>query len=113
MAKWHGVIGFCNTTETLSGIWVMEPTERYYFGDVLSRYIKTENGEGLNDNITINNKISVVADSFARNNIGYMKYVSWSGSLWEINSIEVQYPRLILTVGGLYNGPTPKSTNNS
>ena len=103
MAKWHGVIGFVQAVESSPGVWTMNPTERNYYGDILNRYIKLENGEGLNDDIIIMNKISVVADSFARNNIGYMKYISWSGAKWKIKSVEVAYPRVILTIGGLYN----------
>lgn len=64
-----------------------------------------QNGNGTNDNLVINNIISIVADSYANENMGAMKYVRWRGDLWTITNIEIQRPRLILTIGGLYNGP--------
>lgn len=107
MAKFFGSVGYAETTETVPGVWVDVITERTYVGDVLKNTRRFETGEGLNDDLTINNLVSIIADPFAYLHFHTMKYASWMGVLWKITNIEVQRPRLILTIGGVYNGPTP------
>jgi hypothetical protein len=113
MAKFYGEIGYAEAIEILdesdegTGVWIDVITERNYFGDVLKNTRRLEAGEGLNDNLTINNTISIVTDPFASQHFHAMRYVKWMGSLWTITNVEVQRPRLILTIGGVYNGPTP------
>ena len=105
MAKWHGVIGYVKQVEKSPGNFGFETTERKYRGDIIrnSRGWSTPS-EGTNDNLTLNNQISIVADSFASDNSSFMKYVEIMGAKWKITNIEIQYPRLLLTIGGLYNG---------
>ena len=113
MAKFFGKIGYLQTAEKVPGVYSEEITEQSYYGDVLSYYIRpSEKGEGLNDNVRLNNKVSIVSDSFAMDNIGYMKYVVWGKTCWKITNVEVSYPRLILTLGEQYNGPTAETTRN-
>lgn len=107
MAKFYGAIGYGETTETSPGVYVDVVTERQYFGDVVKNIARHETGENLNDNITVNNQLSIIADPFAYNHFHTMRYVSWMGALWKITSVDVQRPRLVLTIGGVYNGPTP------
>lgn len=104
MAKWYGAIGFAETVETKPGVWVEQITERLYSGDLnrISRRLETANQ--LNDNITIANEISIVSDPFADENFHAMRYVEFRGTKWKVTSAEVKYPRLILTVGGVWNG---------
>lgn len=104
MAKYFGAIGYSITEETSPGVYTPKITERLYKGDVLRNTRRWENGTSQNDNLTINNSISVIADAFAYENIFAMKYVSWMGSRWKITNVEIQRPRLTLTIGGLYNG---------
>lgn len=104
MAKFYGVIGYGETKETKPGVWKQEITERNYFGDVLQFIRRWESGEHLNDNLNINNKISIVADPFAYEKFHTMRYVEWMGAKWKVTNVEVQYPRLILTIGDVYNG---------
>lgn len=106
MAKYYGNVGYAKTEEIAPGVWKNVITEKPYKGDVLSIVRRWESGEQLNDNITINNRISIVADAFAYSNFGAIRYVSWMGTLWRVTSVEVQRPRLILTIGGVYNGNT-------
>lgn len=95
------------TAETVPGVYEEKVTERSYYGDVLSYYLRpSDPADKLNDDIRVNNKISIVSDSFAMENFGYIKYLRWGGAAWAISNVEVAYPRLILTLGGLYNGPT-------
>ena len=107
MAKFYGIIGFVATREDPDnpGIWTEEPVEREYRGDltrVIRRLQSTSNS--VNDSITISNEISIVADPYAQENIYAMRYVVWKGTKWKIETVEVEYPRLKLSIGGLYNG---------
>jgi hypothetical protein len=103
MAKFYGVIGYAETAETAPGVWREQITERPYFGDVIRNASKARDGENLNDNLVLDNQLSVVADPFACEKFHAMRYVKWMGALWKILSVEVQRPRLILTIGGVYN----------
>lgn len=110
MARFYGIIGFLRTEETdpieHPGVWEEVLTERPYYGDVMRNTRRwDQNSNSTNDNLVINNTISIVADSFAERYMGAMKYVIWHGDRWVITNIEIQRPRLILTIGGLYNGP--------
>ena len=104
MAKFFGKIGYAETIETTPGVWEEKITEREYFGDLIRNTRSLQSGEQLNDDINISNEISIVADPFAYENFHSMRYVEFMNAKWKISSIEVQYPRLILSVGSLYNG---------
>lgn len=110
MAKWYGKVGYIKTEEIEPGIWVSEPTERLYFGDVLKTTSRWSTSNKVNDDLNITNQISIVADPFAYQNFLAIKYIEFMGALWDVTSVEPQYPRLILTVGGVYNGKTPRIT---
>lgn len=104
MAKFYGAIGYAVTEETKPGVWKERITERMYFGDLTRNTRKLQSTDQLNDDINVANEVSIVADPFANENFHSMKYVEFMGAKWKITSVEVQYPRLILTVGGVYNG---------
>lgn len=108
MAKWYGKVGYVTTNETEPGIWEPEVIERDYYGDLLKSISKWTVSNGVNGDLNISNQISIVADPFAYNNFSSIKYVEFMGAMWDVNSVEVQYPRLILTVGGVYNGERPQ-----
>lgn len=109
MARFSGMIGFLYTEETdpenHPGVWNEVLRERRYYGDVLSNSRRWDQNGNLNDNLVINNRISVVADAFAKSHLGAMKYVRWLGDMWKITNVEIQYPRVILTIGGQYHAP--------
>lgn len=107
MSKFYGVIGYAEMAETSPGVWQESVTTRNYYGDVIKNTSKVRDGEHLNDNLTLDNKLSIVADPFAYEKFHSMRYVQWLGTLWKITSVEVQRPRLILTIGGIYNEQTP------
>ena len=109
MARFFGEVGYGESIETPvdSGIWVDTISEAQYFGDVIRNTRKLEPGEGLNDDITVSNSISIVADTYAIDNFFKIKYVRWMGTLWTVSNVEVRSPRLILSLGSVYNGPTP------
>ena len=104
MAKFYGIIGFVGTTDDGTGVWKDSSTERTYSGDVIRNTMRWQPAEKVNDDLTISNSISIIADSFANQNLQIMKYAKWMGSSWKITNVDVQKPRLILTLGGLYNG---------
>lgn len=107
MGKWYGKVGYVNLEETTPGVWESIITERTYSGDLLPTSNSsswTPSPDSVNDNWTINNRISILADPFAYQNFHTMKYVEFMDAKWKITKIDVQRPRLILTVGGVYNG---------
>lgn len=104
MAKFYGAIGYSVTEETNPGVWEEKITEHFYYGELIRNTRKLQSTDQLNDNINVANEISIIADPFANENFHSMKYVEFMGAKWKITSVEVQFPRLILTVGGVYNG---------
>lgn len=104
MAKFYGKIGYIETKETSPGVWTEVSTERDYFGDVINRSSRWQSSQDKqNDDLQITNQISIVADPYALNNFSSMRYIEWMGALWKINSVSVEYPRLTLEIGGVYN----------
>lgn len=104
MAKFYGPIGYAVTEETAPGVWKEKITERMYYGELVRNTRKLQSADQLNDNINVANEISIIADPFANENFHLMRYVEFMGTKWKISSVEVQYPRLRLTIGGVYNG---------
>ena len=102
--KWAGKIGFAASVEEPKGVWVETITEREYFGDITRNFRRLEHGTSVNDNITVANEISIVADPYAVQNFHSMRYITFMGTKWKISTVEVVYPRLRLTLGGVYNG---------
>lgn len=103
MGKWYGKIGYAETAETEPGLWEEKITERYYYGDVIRNTRKLQTSNNVNDNVNITNEISIVADPYANLNFYSMRYIEFMGAKWKILNVEVQYPRLILSIGGLYH----------
>lgn len=106
MAKFYGMIGFAETVETSPGVWVDQICEHPYYGDVLSFGSRFSQGQSVNDNISITNIISIVSDAYAIHHIFEMRYVKWQETCWKISNVTVAHPRLSLTLGEIYNGPT-------
>lgn len=110
MGKWFGKIGYAVTAETEPGLWEDTIIEREYYGDMISDRRKRQTSGEVNDNINLANVISIIADPFAYENCSRMVYAEIMGAKWKITDIEVQYPRLILTIGGVYNGDSLRVT---
>ena len=104
MAKFYGNIGFIETVEVEPGIWEEKIIERPYYGDLVRNTSKFQPSGGVNDNINISNDISIVADPYANENFRNMRYVEFVGARWKVANAEVKYPRIQLTIGGVYNG---------
>lgn len=104
MAKWYGVIGFAEMVETTPGVWAEKITKRYYYGDLIRNNRRLQSTDQLNDDISIANEISIVADPYANENFHAMRYAEFMGAKWKVSSVDVQYPRLTLSLGGVWNG---------
>lgn len=102
--KFFGTVGYVETMELQPNIYKEVSTERNYYGDVLRNVRRNEGGQHLNDNINVNNLISIVADEYAYGHFFAIRYVIWQNSKWKVTNVEVSRPRLILTIGGVYNG---------
>ena len=102
MAKFCGKIGYIETLETEPGIWEEQVTERQYYGDLIRNTRRLQTSGNVNDNIVVSNEISIVADPYANQNFHAMRYVEFMGTKWKIESVDVQYPRLILSIGGVW-----------
>ena len=106
MAKWHGKIGYSETIETVPGVWEPKDTVREYYGDVLRNATRwSGNPNSTNDNLTVNTQISIVADAFAVEKFHSIKWIEFMGVRWGVDSVDpTQPPRLLLTLGGVFNG---------
>lgn len=103
MAKYSGKIGFAIPMETEPGIWEEQIIERSYYGDLIKNTSRYQTSGGVNDNIVISNNISIIADPYANENFQHIRYATFMGANWKVTNGDVQYPRIILTLGGLYN----------
>lgn len=111
MPKFSGAVGYGLSVKTAPGVWVPQIEERRYRGDVLQKTHRWQDGESANPDLILSNKISIVGDEFANANLGAMRYVQWRGVRWDIKTIEVKPPRIILYLGGVYNGEVPTETS--
>lgn len=107
MAKFSGAIGYALTQEDSPGVWVDTIIEKHYRGDVIVDQRQIQTSEQLNDNIAIDNSISIIANAYAYDNIGIMKYVVWRNIAWKIQSFSIDRPRIVIKIGGIYNGERP------
>lgn len=105
MNKWYGSIGFAEKpVETAPGVWTEPLIKRAYYGDVLQNNRALETSDQVNDDITVTSKISIVSDPYADKHFHSMRYIEFMGTAWKVKTVEPKYPRLILTLGGLWNG---------
>jgi hypothetical protein len=106
MAKFYGKIGFsAGNTEVSPGVWEDTVEERFYKGEVTRNSLSFREADKVNNDFSVNNSISIIADTYANQNISAMRYVVWMGTHWVISGVDVVSPRLILRLGGVYNGP--------
>lgn len=107
MAKFYGPIGYTRPTETKPGVWKDVITEKNYRGEIVLDQRRWRAEEKVNDDINLDNSISIIADAYAYENIGYMKYIVWNKTAWKIQSFRINRPRIVIQIGGIYNGSRP------
>lgn len=103
MAKVYVKVGYADTVETAPGVLEEQITERDYYGELLRNSRRLQTASQVNDDINISNEISILSDPYAIQNFHSMRYAEFMGAKWKIPTVEVQYPRLILSLGGVYN----------
>lgn len=113
MAKFYGAIGFAGQYEERPGVWKDGIAERFYAGDLNRNTRRLQTASQVNDDIVVSNEISIVADPYAHENFHAIRYAVYMGTKWKVTSVDVQYPRLVLTLGGVYNGGNPSGTSNA
>ena len=104
MARYYGAIGYAESVKTSPGVYKDKITERVYSGELIKNTRRLQSSDKVNDDINISNQISIVADPYAYQNFHSIRYAEFMGTKWKVTDIEVQYPRLIMTLGGEYNG---------
>lgn len=104
--KYAGEIGFGVSSEVRPSVWQETIVTRRYKGDVNRVSRRLQSADKINDDVVISNEIEIFADAFAYENFQNIKYVTWMGTKWAVNTITVEHPRLILEIGGVYNGDT-------
>jgi hypothetical protein len=104
MAKFHGKVGFITYVESEGSVYKECVTEKGYYGDVIRLSRRYAPSETINDDLTLNAEISIVADAFAYQNFQSLRYVNYQGANWEVTSAAVERPRIIMQIGGVYNG---------
>lgn len=105
MARFHGRVGYGEQLQTSPGVWEDSIVEFLYSGNVVRNSRSFREGEHLNNDLSVGNSISIVADAYASEHFFAMRYVEWAGTLWTVVDVEVQRPRLLLRLGEVYNGP--------
>lgn len=109
MTRFSGKVGYGVTVETSPGVHEDQIVEFPYFGDVVRPSLRFREGQSVNNDLSVGNSISVVADAYANEHFFAIRYVEWAGALWTVEEVEVQSPRLLLRLGGVYNGPRPEA----
>lgn len=107
MNKYHGKVGYSVTEKSTRnpGIWEETIIEREYKGDIIKQISKWNvSGNSSNDNLGLNGQISIVADAFAYENFSHIKFIVHMGAAWKVEMAEPKSPRIILTLGGVWNG---------
>ena len=111
MARFFGKIGYGNSVESSPGVYIDDIVEVSYYGDVVRDARNFTPGENLNNDFSVQNSISIVADAYANEHFFAIRYVEWAGALWTVTDVEVHTPRLLLRLGEVYNGPKATTTS--
>lgn len=102
--RYYGKVGYAMSIEKAPSVYVNEIVERPYYGDVIKLRSKWSGSEKRNEDLEIGHQLSIVADAFATENFSTIVYAEFMGTLWKVVGIDVEHPRLTLTLGGVYNG---------
>jgi hypothetical protein len=115
MGKYFGDVGYKETIETEPGIWEEKIVPHKHYGDTIRNYVRNDSNTEYTTTVKspqCNNSISIVADPYAFKNFHNIVYATYMGAKWIVTNVEVQYPRLILSLGGVYNGEDETDTSS-
>lgn len=111
MAKFYGAVGYGELKEIRPGVWEDIIIERKYYGDIQKDTAKWREGsDKVHSELSVANTISVMADAYANDNFHAIRYIHWAGSNWSVSEVQVERPRLIFRLGGVYNGPVAEAS---
>lgn len=115
MAKWSGRIGFVTTAEKPvgSGIYKDVIVIKAFSGDVNRVVRKWQTADKINEDVNLNNEISIVATPYLTENFYAIRFISFMNNWWRVNTVTMNYPRLTLEIGGLYNGDTTATSDET
>ena len=102
--RWYGRIGYGRSVTDNYGVTTEEIIEKEYYGDVIRNNRRWNDSNSINGDVQISNQISILSDPFIIANFHSIRYAEFMGVLWKVTDVEVQYPRLLLTLGGEYHG---------
>ena len=106
MAKFYGAVGYAESVETAPGVWEETIVEKEYYGDIIRNSSRGQSSNQINDDLLISSQISIISDPYADSNYQNIRYATMNGVKWKVSNIDIQYPRLVLTLVGLYHGST-------
>lgn len=109
MAKFYGKVGYVESINKGDGIFENIPTEHSYYGDIINISKRWQTTENLNDDIRLEQTVSIIADQYAWDNYYKIRYVIIDGAAWRVTNVTVSRPRMTLFIGGIYNGKTVTS----
>ncbi len=110
MAKFFGKVGYAESVQVKPGVWKDVITEYPYYGDEVRPNRRLDEVEKVNMDISTGTALSIMADAYANEHIFAIRFVEWAGAVWTVTSVDVQRPRLLLRLGGVYNGPRAEAT---
>lgn len=105
MAKFSGLVGYVTQSETVPGVWTPVEITKPMRGDVIRQSSNSQNGDKVNSDITLSHRVSLVGDAFAFGNYFNISWLELYGMRWSVSSVEIQRPRIIVSLGGVWNGP--------
>lgn len=108
--KYYGELGYCEYREGEYSEYIPVWTKRNYYGDVIRFGRRLDVGVSIADDVTVSDSLSIVADPYALSHFHNLRYAEWQGAKWKITNVEINYPRMILTLGGMYNEPINSET---
>lgn len=104
MAKYYGNIGYADFNETAPGVYTPVINEVVTQGEFIRKGARYETTQDVNDGVAFSSRVSILADDFALSNVASIQYVTWQNTKWRVTSFEIEHPRIILSLGGVYNG---------
>jgi hypothetical protein len=104
MSKFAGLVGYVTQEESAPGVWTQVDKTSKMKGDIIRQSSSSQNGDKINSDVALSHRVSLLGDSYAFNNYFAIKWIQIDGRKWQVTSVELQRPRIILTVGGLWNG---------
>lgn len=107
MTRFFGVVGYGEQVEKSPGIWDDVIVELPAYGNVKRNARTFTEGQSVNDDLVVNNSISIVMDAYSTEHFHAIRYVFWAGVRWKVTEVTEERPRLLLRLGGKYVGPGP------